>query len=119
MDATLTINKPVTKWQARTVNGIFQINFDTDYRGYSIQPVFNYSTGKSDFAVFRGDQENGTMFNCVTLSSVKEWIDGMLIDDPEVFIVKTTQPRGNYTLTKFHSMVAAQLFADKVQGVIQ
>lgn len=106
-------------WRARTVNGIFQINFDTEYRGYNIQPDFLYDNGTMDCLVFKGDDENGTMFHAVTLSSVKEWINDELEENPQVIIVKTYPDKGDYNLTKFNSLIGARLFADRFNGVIQ
>lgn len=106
-----------TKWMARSVNGVFQINFDTKYRGYLIQPVFNYDNGKSDFHVFKDGAEKGSMCPSVTLSSVKEWIDEELQEKPEVIIVKTYPKGGGYNLTKFNSFIQAELFADRFNGI--
>lgn len=49
------------------------------YRGYQIIEVFKYTfNGKSDFEVYHGDQEKGTLFHKKTLEEVRENIDLMI-----------------------------------------
>lgn len=109
------------KWKSRTVNGVFQINFETTYRGYEIRPSFNFDDGTSDFDVFKIDYEEGT-FHRGTLSAVKRRVDEMIAENPTVILVKTMQSKpmiaGGYNLTKFYSPVMAALFADRFKGEI-
>lgn len=106
-----------TPWKARTINGTFQINFDTEYRGYSIQPQFNYSDGTTDFNVFELDAEEGFMMPRCTLSYVKEVINSIREEKPEDFRVTTSNPMGmGENITKFNWLSQAQLFADRFSG---
>lgn len=112
-----------TMWKARTVNGVFQINFNTEYRGFRIKPVFNYSDGTTDFDVFEGDEERGWSFSRCSLRYVKEVINTMRDEKPEDYRVTTTMPfpealKETVNITKFNSFTSAMMFSIRFNGVI-
>jgi len=64
----------------------------TEYRGFCINPVFDFKNGKGDFEFYRlSDPEDYGMAHAATLQCVKEDINARLEDRPEVFEVNVTR----------------------------
>lgn len=93
----------------------------TSYRGYIIRNEWEYDCGKCDYFYFlKGNESAGTTIPFVTLQEVKDIINEIRAENPEVFIVKTRPAKSlGPALTKIVGWRhQAELFADKVNGVI-
>lgn len=63
----------------------------TQYRGFKIDPVFNYDNGKSDFQFARISDPEDCGIGRGTLEDAKEIIDERLIERPELYEVRISK----------------------------
>lgn len=93
----------------------------TSYRGFIICPEWEYDNGKCDYYYWpEGNEEAGSAIPFSTLQDVKDIIDEIRYENPEVFIVETRPAKSiGPNLTKIVGWRhQAELFADKVNGVV-
>jgi len=64
----------------------------TEYRGFCVNPVFDFQNGKGDFEFYRlSDPEESGLMRFKTLEYVKAEINARLEDRPEMFEVNVTR----------------------------
>ena len=95
---------------------------ETSYRGYIIRNEWFSDDGTTgDYYIYpEGKEEKGIDVAGVTFQGVKDVIDAIRAENPEVFIVRTNPAKSlGPNLTKIVGWRhEAELFADKVNGVV-
>jgi hypothetical protein len=78
----------------------------TDYQGYEIHTVFNYTNGLSDFYAFeKANPEKCSTFPSETIDGVKAWIDDQVEDNGYAIRQELIQEAFNHSIKPYTKVV--------------